>query len=236
MAREATKPLEITAWMRDGQLNSADGIIMFDSILYHAWFLKHRPEVFLGMLPDEYAGHIGLPLRQMPGNRYCASRGIYTEIRKDVHYINKRPNYMGADKIDYLAQDKGVISESVGIFRAYRMPNVIRTIADGKITFYAMGHREDVEDLLSYIPAVGKKYAAGYGIIERWQVQECDEDYSLWHPDHGLMRPVMEDEELDPEIMQKIKDGGYPKLQYGIRPPYWKPKNFRICYVPRADA
>lgn len=25
---------------------------------------------------------------------------------------------------------------------------------------------------------------------------------------------------------------GYPIMQYGVKPPYWKAKNLRLCYVP----
>ena len=70
---------------------------------------------------------------------------------------------------------------------------------------------------------VGKKPVAGYGIIKDFAVFDCDEDYSLWHPDHGLMRPVPVEE-------GEYKD--YPVLRYGVKPPYWKPVNARICYVP----
>lgn len=75
MAKSKCVPLKITAHLADGRINSADGVIMFDSILYHAWFQKYHPEVFLGMLKNEFDGFIGLPLRQMPGNRWEASRG-----------------------------------------------------------------------------------------------------------------------------------------------------------------
>lgn len=228
MAKKPTSPLKITAHLADGRLNSADGIVMLDSILYHAWFWKHKPEVLQGMGTVEYDGYTGLPLRQLPGNRWAASRGIYEEIGQAVEHINKRPNFFNADKISRLDMEKGLISDSVGQYRAYRIPNVIRTIKDGKITFWAMGHKDEVQALLDCIPAVGKKYAAGYGIVEDWAVEECEEDYSLWHPDHGLMRPV----EVESDEAAGLDLSGYPVMQYGVKPPYWKIKNLRMCYVP----
>jgi len=223
MAKPATTPIRIDIRLHDGRLNSADGIVMFDAILYHAWFCKHAPHVLDGNGGDDYSGYTGLPLRQLPGNRWAASKGIYTEISQTVEHINKRPDFFAPGKTESLDMDKGIISDSVGLYRAYRIPAVIRTIRDGLITFWAMGHKDEVEDLLSYIPAVGKKPTAGYGIIDSYTVSDCDEDYSLWHPDHGLMRPV------------PVEDGkyeGYPIIKYGVKPPYWKPKNMRTCYVP----
>lgn len=228
MAKKPTSPIKVTAHLADGRLNSADGVVMLDSILYHAWFWKHRPEVLEGMGTEEYKGYTGLPLRQLPGNRWVASRGVYEEVGQTVEHINKRPNFFNADKLDRLDMDKGIISDSVGLYRAYRIPNVIRTVKDGLITFWAMGHRDEVQELLDRIPAVGKKYAAGYGLVDHWEVEDCDEDYSLWHPDHGLMRPV----EVDSDEAKGLDLTGYPVMQYGVKPPYWKAKNLRLCYVP----
>lgn len=228
MAKKPTSPIKVTAHLADGRLNSADGIVMLDSILYHAWFWKHHPEVLQGMGTVEYDGYTGLPLRQLPGNRWAASRGIYEGIGQTVEHINKRPNFFNADKLDRLGMEKGIISDSVGLYRAYRIPNVIRTVKDGLITFWAMGHRDEVQELLDCIPAVGKKYAAGYGLVNRWTVEDCEEDYSLWHPEHGLMRPV----EVESDDAKTLDLREYPVMQYGVKPPYWKTKNLRLCYVP----
>lgn len=228
MAKNPTSPIKVTAHLADGRLNSADGIVMLDSILYHAWFWKHHPEVLQGMGTAEYDGYTGLPLRQLPGNRWAASRGVYEEIGQSVEHINKRPNFFNADKLNLLDMDKGIISDSVGLYRAYRIPSVIRTVKDGLITFWAMGHRDEVQELLDMIPAVGKKYAAGYGLVDRWTVEDCEADYSLWHPEHGLMRPV----EVGSEEAAGLNLTGYPVMQYGAKPPYWKTQNMRLCHVP----
>ena len=228
MAKKPTTPIKVTAHLTDGRLNSADGIVMLDSILYHAWFWKHCPEVLQGLGDHEYNGYTGLPLRQLPGNRWAASKGIYEEMGKTVEYINKRPNFFNSDKLNCLNLDKGIISDSVGLYRAYRIPSVIRTVKNGLITFWARGHRDEVQNLLDYIPAVGKKYAAGYGLVDKWTVEDCNEDYSLWHPDYGLMRPV----EVDSQDADGIDLTGYPIMEYGVKPPYWKSKNLRLCYVP----
>lgn len=228
MAKKPTTPIKITAHLIDGRLNSADGIVMLDGILYHAWFWKHNPYVLQGLGDVEYDGYTGLPLRQLPGNRWAASCGIYTEVGESVEHINKRPNFFNADKIGRLDMEKGIISDSIGQYRAYRMPNVIRTVKDGIITFWAMGHKDEVQSMLDTMVAVGKKSAAGYGLVDRWEVEECAEDYSLWHPTYGLMRPV----EVGSEEAKILDLSSYPVMKFAVKPPYWKQKNMRLCHVP----
>src|SRR5699024_2538494 len=101
--------------------------------------------------------HIGLPLEKTADYRYCASRGIYEEIGKTVEYINKRPNFFNADKIDKLDAQKGIICESAGEYRAYRIPQVIRTVKNGIVHFYAVGNPEKIMDLLKRMSVLGKK-------------------------------------------------------------------------------
>lgn len=228
MAKKPTRPIKVTATLSDGRLNSTDGVVMLDSILYHAWYIKHAPHVLEGGGGADFTGYIGLPLMQLPGNRWAASRGVYTEIGHAVEHYNKRPNFFNADKVDYLDMCKGLISESIGLYRAYRMPQVIRTVKDGKVVFWARGHADEVQALLDMIPAVGKKYAMGYGAVSKWVVEECEEDYSLWHPEHGLMRPV----EVGSEEERALDLSSYPVMDYGVKPPYWKETNLRLCYVP----
>lgn len=228
MAKKPTIPLKVTAELIDGRINSSNGLLMLDSILYHAWFIKHAPHVLEGHGEARYDGNIGLPLRQLPGNRWCASKGIYEEIEQSVEFINKRPDFFGADKINFLDMDKGIICQTAGKYRAYRIPNIIRTIKDGIITFYAVGHKNEIEEMLNLIPSLGKKYAAGFGKIKKWVVEEAEADYTLWHEKHGLMRPV----EVGSDEAKQYNLEDYPILPYCIKPPYWKAKNRRLCYVP----
>lgn len=226
MAKGPTGPIRVTAILQDGRINSADGIIMLDSILYHAWFYRHAPHVLEGMGGDRVPGegYIGLPLRHDRGNRYFASRAVYVQDGVSIEHWNKRPNFLSADAARHMQAQSGIISSGVGLNRAYRMPQVIRHIRDARLTFYALGHADEVQSLLDAISAVGKKAAMGWGIVRSWTVEECGEDYSTFHPQYGLMRP-MPVEDM-PELM------GYPVMEYGVRPPYWKACNKRLCHVP----
>ena len=120
--------------------------------------------------------------------------------------------------------DKGKISDSVGLYRAYRNPNIIRIVKDSKITFYAVGHKDEVQELLDLMIAVGKKAAMGYGFVKEWIVEDFDKDYTTEHPDYGLMRPI--------EVDKAEKQYNCPIMNYSVKPPYWKAQNMRLCYVP----
>lgn len=224
MAKSKCTPLKITAHLKDGRFSSANGIIMLDSILYHAWFLKHMPDVFQDAYEQKDIGNVGLPLRQLPGNRWSASKGIYEEIGQDIEHYNKRPDFFAGDKYHYLKEKKGIISDAQGVYRAYRNPQLIRTVKDGIIEFYAVGHKDEVLDLLSYMIGVGKKTVIGYGQVESWEAEDIEEDYTTEHPEYGLMRPI--------EVEGSEKKYDCPIMMYAIKPPYWKQKNMRLCYVP----
>lgn len=231
MAKPKCTPLEIRCTLQDGMFVSSDGIIMLDSILYHAWFAKHKPHVLLGepgSHPD--GGYIGLPLRQEPGNRWAASMGVAKTAHTQVFSINKYPDFFDPRCTDLLALEKGTISSGTGPYRAWRIPLLGRTVEGGVLTFFALGHRDEVEELLSYIPAIGKKNAAGYGAVKRWDVLDLDPDdpaaWTLYREIDGrIVRPVPVEEVEEPIP-------GAPVQMYGVRPPYWKPGNATLCYVP----
>lgn len=223
MAKPKCVPLKVTCTLLDGTFACADGIVMLDAILYHAWYAKHMPDVLTGERDTSARPpQVGLPLRQEPGNTWAASAGVYTQTSVKPTYVNKRPDFFNPDETDMLDLDKGIISDSVGPYRAWRVPLMIRTVR-GPITFYAVGHADEVLELLGYIGGIGKKNAAGYGRVREWSVEEISDD---WHmmKDGVLMRPVPVGAS-DTVLSQRVQT-------YGYRPPYWKPCNQQLCYVP----
>jgi hypothetical protein len=218
-----TEPLKVTCKLLDGRVNSADGLFFLDSILYHAWFLKYAPGVITGELKEAEAGHFGLPFRQLPNNRYAASCGFYHDGGTHIEYWDKRPDWDA--KAQYL-DAHGKIGTSSGTMRAYRMPQVIHTISD--IEFYGYGTIDKIKDLLSYIPAVGKKPAAGWGAVKEWAVEPWPEDWSTWGK-YGLMRPIPLDEDIGHDLSE------YVKRDCAIRPPAWKACNQVPCYIPKVE-
>lgn len=224
MAKKTTEPFKVTCKLVDGRINSADGLLYLDAILYHAWFLKYAPEVFDGTCKKEehpnWRFKFGLPLTRLSDNRYAASCGFYNQYKQTIEYWNKRLDFTNANNNKYL-DAKGKIDTSAGQMKAYHFPQVIRIISD--IEFYGVGTITKIKDLLSYIPAVGKKPASGWGMVKEWIVEPFSEDWST-DGKYGLMRPMPVDEYKT--------DKNYRIMQHNLVPPYWKNFNMKLCYIP----
>lgn len=228
MSKKTTEPFKVTCKLVDGRINSTDGLLFLDAILYHAWFLKYAPEVYNGTEEKEdhknWKYNFGLPLTQIhTGNsvRYAASCGFYRQYEHHIEYWNKRPDFTSGKNGKYL-DAKGKIDTGAGVLKAYHFPQIIRTISD--IEFYGVGTIEKIRALLSYIPAVGKKPAAGWGMVKEWIVEPFEEDWSTTG-DHGLMRPMPVDE-------YRPDGKNYKIMQMTLSPPYWKPHHTALCYIP----
>lgn len=227
MSKKTTEPFRVTCVLEDGRINSADGYLYLDAILYHAWFLKYAPEVMHGTarredIPAKY--NFGLPLTQFhtgTGVRYAASCGFYHQYEHRIEYWNKRPDFTSGRNSRYL-DAKGKIDTGAGPLKAYHFPQIIRTVSD--IEFYGVGTIAKIRDLLQYIPAVGKKPAAGWGMVKEWIVEPFPEDWST-EGKYGLMRPMPVGEYHPDRETYKI-------MQNGMIPPYWKPHHTALCYMP----
>lgn len=172
MAKPATKPLKVTAELLDGKFGSSTSIIMFDGILYHAWFGKYHPEVFeTGKWMEYGSGYVGLPLRQLPHNRWATSAGVYEQT-----------------------------NVTVDLNHNYRIPNIIRTVKDSVVEFYCMGHMDKIYELLNYVDWIGKYTPACHGTVKNWRIEEIEMDYSYIHPKYGLMRPTPVDDVVGTEL------------------------------------
>lgn len=222
--KKMTEPLKITCKLLDGRINSVDGLLYFDSIIYHAWFAKNYPETLLGTKKRVRDFPLTLPLSREDGGirRYLASLGFFHQHSQAIEYWNKRSDFTGAANAKYL-DAKGKVQVAAGPLKAYHMPQVIRTVSD--IEFYCVGNRTKIEELLTYIPAIGKKPAAGWGRVREWVVEPFPEDWSTVGG-YGLMRP-MPVEEYTPQ-----ESARYQVRSCSIFPPGWNAKNHTLCYVP----
>ena len=52
----------------------------------------------------------------------------------------------------------------------------------------------------------------GFGMVQKWVVENFDEDYTTEHPVYGLMRPI--------EVENAEKKYDCPIMRYGVKPPY----------------
>lgn len=224
------EPIKVICRLMDGRVNSADGLFALDSILYHAWFCKYDPEVLQGtkrghdgLGADGKPIYIGLPLTKDDNGRYMASLGFYRQYGQSTEYWHKRQDMTTGFAANHLL-GAGIVSNTMGPYKAYRMPQIIRLVSE--IEFYAMGNAEKVEELLKYIVAIGKKPSAGWGLVREWEVQPWPEDWSTKGP-YGIMRPMPVDQ------YQPSPGESYVIRDCAIKPPAWKFKNQTTCYVPQ---
>lgn len=219
----ATEPLKITAHLVDGRINSKDGLLSLDSILYYAWFKRWHPEKLLGTLKlDDLL--IGLPLPKDQHGLYQASVGFYHQYAQTTEYWNREPDWERG--YPYLAKAAGKINPSVGVQRAYHTAETIRVISDP--VFYCRGKIKKISYYLSLVKAIGKKSSAGWGRVKSWTVEPATEDWSLWSPRNGLMRPwpTQYHSELGHDLTSYFVD------QTAIKPPSWRQRNQELCYIP----
>lgn len=91
------------------------------------------------------------------------------------------------------------------------------------LIFHAIGNREEVKRLLDKLPGVGKKVSIGFGKVNKVEVEEIEEDFSLFAPNHKPARylPVVDFPNLKSQIVGSR-----------IVPPYWSKRDMTICYTP----
>lgn len=89
--------------------------------------------------------------------------------------------------------------------------------------FHAYGNKEEVGRLLKTLNGIGKKVAIGFGKIKRIEVNEVEDDYSLFTPNGKPSRNL------------PVKD--FPNLKSQIiasrtMSPYWSKRDLVVCYAP----
>jgi len=92
-----------------------------------------------------------------------------------------------------------------------------------RVKFWAVGDVEAVRRQVREIHSLGKRTASGNGRVKSCNVQVIEEDYSLYHPEHGLNRPVpVSFQDLGSEITALLS----------FKPPYWSKEHHVLCVVP----
>jgi CRISPR type IV-associated protein Csf3 len=198
--------LKVIAKLLTGQVATYDGHLPLDGILAMAWMRKHHPELvgqpidFNNMIDAE----LPLEKRGEGDNWYWAcSFACFTPLKETKRYWHKRFDEQYAEKYIDFGKKRGTVNTKSGEYKAYRIP--LNIILIPEITWYAVGDKEEVQELLTEITHIGKKSAQGLGAVREWTVNSIDEDLSWLRP--------MPDENGDDFI--------------AIRPPYWYFENYR---------
>jgi CRISPR type IV-associated protein Csf3 len=216
-------PLKITFRMRTPVCLTYP-FIHFDAILAH---LIQRKNDTIGYrsLPSKKVvtryGDLTMPLMsQGNGKEYIFNASISFFDIKDAYSttIYKRfcERYLNLRRIK-----KKRIDRARGHFKDY-MINLVY-IPARKVTFYAMGNAEEIDELLKGLPGLGKKIAIGYGFIKSYEIEEIDHNYSILK-DGRAMRAI------PVSFLKSTSD----VAQLAYKSPYWASENTAMCAPPGA--
>lgn len=107
----------------------------------------------------------------------------------------------------------------VGRYKPWRIP-VVATVTP-ELTWWAIGDRDGVAELLDWRVGVGKRRGSGEGVVTDWLIENVgDPDWDhIWWTDAGPARPI-------PARRQVLTALGLPEdaptVPHQIRPPYWR--------------
>ena len=175
------------------------------------YFLLESKKVETEMVNDLY-----IPLGRWH-DIYMSSVSIFEPKKIFEETIYKRFETKGAINIGKRKRQKVHINS--GYFRNFMI--ALPYIPAQKVIFYAFGERERIEEILSYVPGLGKKVAIGFGEIKNIKVESIDKNYSLVK-DGLAMRPVPVEYTKDYEEIAR--------LAYTF--PYWDKTLVKECVVP----
>lgn len=120
----------------------------------------------------------------------------------------------------------GVLDVGIGERRAREAGNVISTYkakVARAVEWYATGHKDAVLDALRAVRFIGKRRAAGYGEVDRWEAEAGDLDGIVGYLSEPL-RPI--------PVARWAHGGDHIAIDTAWRPAYWEIRNRAKCYAP----
>jgi hypothetical protein len=152
---------------------------------------------------------------------YCCSDPIMSPILSE--WTDRSSRRFDSDLIASMlapCHRKSLLTSS-GPYKSRFAPMRIRLIE--RITWFVRGDKKEINKLAKKIIALGKHRNIGYGIIDRWEYERMEYDYSIFSPLNGqkiLMKTI-------PAIGDNLNGiKGYIRSYGGGFPPYWHPETF----------
>lgn len=207
----------------------AGDIPMLDSII--EWEMAHRLGKGQSIQRDKPAppyGEIVVPyLRQSIGGISipCCSSPIIESCQDGLEYFAKR---IATEHSHLLSENhKRMVPTGNGYLKSYRLP--LRTRDCRKIVWFLRGNRRVIRKILQAIVSLGKKRSFGYAQVEKWVVEQIDDDWSWFAKTSNgtvLMRPLPLCDELPTDLIGAKRDFG------ATQSPYWHPDRYLERVVP----
>jgi hypothetical protein len=124
--------------------------------------------------PERMPIRIDIPIQVEPGGRFhLCTEPQFVPVGAETHYKNRRFPVEQAAK---LGDEKRVnrINISAGDEKSYRIPHSVGFIEGSTITWWCVGDKNKIEQLLRYCRYVGKFRGVGKGKVRAWVVTECE--------------------------------------------------------------
>lgn len=161
-----------------------------------------------------------IPVAQAHGV-YLATCARPTWAARELRQKNRRAPI---EQLARLSTMRTKVDVSSGPNKAYRTPYEAGLLSE-PLTWWCLGEREGVEELLLLCTRLGRHIGSGYGRVDRWEVERCE-------PWPGF--PAVRD---GAPLRNLPLD--YPGVVRGtqgwaaVRPPYWEREAEEACWVVR---
>ena len=148
----------------------------------------------------------------------CSAPFYQQQIEEKTRY-RKRWDYQ--DKHCNWGKKKAKVNSSEGHTKSYDLP--LRIVETPRIDWFCVGNPDEILSLLARCQNLGKKRSQGKGQVYKWEINEIDEDWSLYR-NGKLTRPFPLELVDDPM--------GYDFMRWGWNPPVWLLSNQVTCLMP----
>jgi CRISPR type IV-associated protein Csf3 len=197
--------------------------ISLDGILAHILLRKLLGDNFYYLpssMPIDFFELLDLPLKKLTLNDLFIYHASVSVFEKEKLFLDKIYKRFEDRKMKFMDPGRSTkIDITRGRFKNY-MINLPYLPIDN-IIFYGHGDIEEIRSLISYLPGLGKKIAAGFGFFKSFEIIQIKEDKSLVNRVNEAMRPIPT-EFLDERV-------NYEKVVLAYKFPYWAKGNITLC-------
>lgn len=162
---------------------------------------------------------------------YCASSGFAVDA-----VATQRASFVASMRPEHSPHWLEVVKPQtrngdlqIGLSRQREAGNIVNaytaTVAQA-IEWYATGHQQAVLDAVRNIPFIGKRRAAGFGEVVRWEAETGELDGIVGYANEPL-RPVPTD--------RWTEGGDWIPVEAAWKAPYWEVRNRARCFVPEVS-
>jgi len=224
------KNWKVTAWLSSplaGEPPALDAILEWE--LSKRLGMKHHNKLTRNVpLSDIQRVPIPLAKRTISGHDvYACSNPIIPE--PTAEWVDHMARRIDTDLIALLLapnQRKSLLVAS-GPYKMLYRPLRIRLV--DRVVWFARGDKTEIRKLLKSVNALGSHRGIGYGLVERWELEETGEDdYSIFADCQG--KPVLMKTIPFGHSLQNV--GGYKHSFGGAFPPYWHPETYMEIAIP----